>query len=111
MPCTVLVAARSGTRPPLLSHSMDTAGVFDGRLVRVPPNTNPPSPRPVYSWDERALPRFFGVGRGPIPAYDPDSTYYWPHKHTASSEPIGYIPQTDKDETFGYWECVSMGLE
>ena len=101
MPCTVLVAARAGPRPPLISHSFDTSGGVDFRLVRVPPDANPPSPRPIHSWDERAVPRFFGVGRGPIPAYAT-----WDDGYPAKTpEVIGTIPQVDK--TFGYWEAAS----
>ena len=108
MPCTVLAAARAGpTRPPLLAHSMDTAGPSDFRLVRIPPNCDPPHPRPVYRWDERAVPRFAGVGRGPIPAYS-DATY-WPDGVSCEPlEQIGSIPQTDcLDGTYGYWEAAS----
>lgn len=106
MPCTCLIAARAGTRPPLLSHSFDTSGGVDFRLVKVPPNPNPPSPRPVYKWDERAVPRFFGVGRGPVPAYEETN---WRDPTTARApEPIGHIPQTDETTgTFGYWEAAS----
>lgn len=100
--CTVLVAARAGSRPPLVSHTFDTAGGIDFRLCRVPPNPKPPSPRPVFHWDEEAVPRFFGVGRGPIPAY----ASLW----KGSDEPtvVGYIPQTkDPRGTHGYWEAAS----
>ena len=105
MPCTCRVAARAGVRAPLLSHSFDTSGGVDFRLVRVPANANPPSPRPVYRWDERAVPRFFGVGRGLIPAYATEWDDGTPAK---TSEIIGHIPQTaDRAGTFGYWEAVS----
>ena len=102
----MLISARSAARPPLLSHSMDTAGPMDYRLVRVPPNRNPPVPRPVFCWDERAVPRFFGVGRGSIPGYSESS--YWIDETPVPSEPIGFIPQTDSAEgTYGYWEAAS----
>ena len=101
--CTVLVAARAGARPPLVSHSFDTSGGVDTRLVRVPPNPNPPNPRPVFCWDENAVPRFFGVGRGPIPAYAE-----WVGEQSAPPEPIGFIAQTeDPAGTLGYWEAAS----
>ena len=97
--CTVLVAARCGSRPPMLSHSFDTPGGVDFRLVRVPANPNPPSPRPVFGWDENCVPRFSGGLRGPIPAYDVPSV--------PASEPIGHIPQVAAGGTFGYWEAAS----
>ena len=105
MPCTVIVAASRSARPPLLSHSFDTAGGVDYRCIKVPPNPNPPNPRPIYRWDENAVPRFFGVGRGPISEYCSPLTNESP---TESPEPIGHIPQTDRAEgTFGYWEAAS----
>lgn len=99
MPCTVVVAAGTALRPPLLSHSFDTAGGVDFRLVKVPANANPPSPRPVYRWDENDVPRFFGIGRGPIPEYCFESA------EADSPAPIGFIPQ--KEATYGYWEAAS----
>jgi dipeptidase len=105
----VLIAARAGPQhPPLLAHSMDTAGPSDFRLVRVPSNRNPPSPRPVHHWDERAVPRFFGVGRGPIPAYSDAS--YWEDDQSRIEPPelLGHIAQSDRAEgTIGYWEAAS----
>ena len=100
--CTVLIAARAGTRPPLVSHTFDTAGGVDFRLVRVPPNANPPSPRPVYRWDEEAVPRFFGVGRGPIPQYAECSD----GTEVAPPPVLGHIQQVSKP-THGYWEAAS----
>jgi dipeptidase len=48
------------------------------------------------------VPRFFGVGRGPI------SEYCFDRPTADSPEPIGHIPQTENPEgTFGYWEAAS----
>ena len=48
------------------------------------------------------MPRFFGVGRGAIPAYATSWDDGYP---AATPELIGHIPQVDK--TFGYWEAAS----
>lgn len=96
--CTVLVAARCGQHPPMLAHSFDTPGGVDFRLVRVPANPEPPSPRPVFSWDENRVPRFSGGLRGSIGAYDEPSV--------PACEPIGHVPQVE-GATFGYWEAAS----
>ena len=87
---------------------MDTAGPSDFRLVRVPPNCDPPSPRPVYRWSERDVPRFFGVGRGEIPAYSDDNAMWIDDDSAQPPELIGHIPQTDNPEgTYGYFEAAS----
>ena len=83
----------------MLSHSFDTPGGVDFRLVRVPANPDPPSLRPVFGWDENRVPRFSGGLRGPIPAYDVPSV--------PASEPIGHIPQVAAGGTFGFWEAAS----
>lgn len=80
MPCTVLVSGACG-RPPLCSHSFDTAGGVDFRLLRRLPDPAPPARRPVLRWDEHAIPRDEGVE-------------------------IGSIPQT-VEATLGYWEAAS----
>ena len=66
MPCSVLVAAAdpSTGRPPLLSHSFDTPGGVDFRLVHVPAAAaDAGTPRPVFRFEEESLPRFSGDGR------------------------------------------------
>jgi len=55
--CTVLVTARTNL-PPLIAHTFDTPGGIDFTLVHRPRNVNPSSPRPIYLWDECAIPRY-----------------------------------------------------
>ena len=96
--CTVIVTARMADRPPMLTHSFDTPGGVDFRLVRVPRNEHPPSPRPVFGWEEERIPRFAGAARGPIPAYESEGA--------AATQPIGTVPQP-AGPTHAYWEAMS----
>lgn len=81
MPCTVLVSAECG-RPPMCSHSFDTAGGVDFRVVRKPPSSSPTSLRPIHRWDENDLPR-----------------------DELSAPALGHIPNVET--TMGYWEAAS----
>ena len=96
--CTVIVTARMADRPPMLTHSFDTPGGVDFRLVRVPRNEHPPSPRPVFGWEEERIPRFAGAARGPIPAYESEGA--------PATQPIGTVPQP-AGPTHAYWEAMS----
>jgi len=96
--CTVIVTARMTDRPPMLTHSFDTPGGVDFRLVRVPRNECPPSPRPIFGWEEESIPRFAGAVRGHIPAYESDGA--------AACQPIGTVPQP-AGPTHAYWEAMS----
>jgi dipeptidase len=98
MSCTVLVVASQGNIRPMVSHSFDTAGGVDFRLVKVPAKTAPPnSLRPVFLYEENALPRFAGDLRGAIPEYTTQDV--------PPSQPLGFIPEVA--ETFSYWEAAS----
>jgi hypothetical protein len=106
MPCSVLVAARSSEgRAPLLSHSFDTPGGVDFRLVRVPAaaSSTVPSQRPIFRYEEERLPRFCGGARGPIAAYEEEE-----EEEGGDPEPerIGQLPPYD-GPTYGYWEAAS----
>ena len=97
--CTVLVVAESGSRPPMVAHSFDTAGGVDFRLVKVPARTpERGTQRPVFLYEENALPRFEGALRGPIPEYAASGS-------GSGSQPIGFIPEVE--ETYAYWEAAS----
>eukprot|EP00325_Prymnesiales_sp_UTEX-LB-985_P010306 CAMPEP_0174713348 /NCGR_PEP_ID=MMETSP1094-20130205/14052_1 /TAXON_ID=156173 /ORGANISM="Chrysochromulina brevifilum, Strain UTEX LB 985" /LENGTH=170 /DNA_ID=CAMNT_0015912521 /DNA_START=52 /DNA_END=560 /DNA_ORIENTATION=- len=96
--CTVIVTARLANRPPMLTHSFDTPGGVDFRLVHVPRNKCPPSPRPIFSWEEEMIPRFSGAARGAIPAYESTGS--------PASKPIGHIVQP-AGPTHAYWEAMS----
>ena len=100
MSCSVLVVAKTlSGLPPMLSHSFDTAGGTDFRLCKVPATTSlaPSSQRPIFNYDENAVPRFAGSQRGDIPEYTADAS--------AAMAAIGFIPQVA--ETFAYWEAAS----
>ena len=71
--CTVLVTARTNL-PPLIAHTFDTPGGIDFTLVHRPRNVNPSSPRPIYLWDECAIPRYMSnkiLGHITIPTPPP----------------------------------------
>lgn len=54
------------------------------------------------------MPRFFGVGRGPIPAYAAAPSYWPDGPAPAPSEPIGHISLPQREGgTLGYWEAAS----
>jgi len=117
MPCSVLVAAAdpSTGRPPLLSHSFDTPGGVDFRLVSIPAARQAPEEvqdsggsgcRPIFRYEEESLPRFRGSSRGHIPAYAAelpadDATY--------TVEQIGELPgpHCADGEVFDYVEAAS----
>ena len=101
MPCTVLIAAKSDASPPLVAHSFDTPGGVDFRLVRVPRCASPPSPRPVFRWDEEAVPRFVGDARGAIDAYAEGAVA----GGFAPTPVLGHVPAAD-GATFAYWEAA-----
>ncbi len=101
MPCTVLVSARVGGRPPLVAHSFDTDGGVDVALRHVPRNPRPPRPRPVHAWDENALPRDTGRVVGHV---DVDAAAAAPAPApTPSSSPRGAAAAP----TLAYWEAAS----
>ena len=55
--CTVLISAKNNQQPPLIAHSFDTPGGIDFTLKPIPRNPIL-SPRPIYSWNESAIPRY-----------------------------------------------------
>jgi len=67
---------------------------------QVPASSHPPeSKRPVFNYDENAVPRFSGSLRGPIQEYD------LARHGDAETEPLGYIPEVE--QTFSYFEAAS----
>ena len=103
MSCTVLVVAAQAAcgRAPMVSHSFDTAGGTDFRLVKVPARISAAGEeRPVFLYDENALRRFSGRARGNIPEYcvvEDDSS---------APVQLGAIPEAPGG-TFGHWEAAS----
>ncbi len=109
MPCSVLVAAAdpSTGRPPLLSHSFDTPGGVDFRLVSIPAHAQQQSAqsgcRPIFRYEEESLPRFRGSFRGDVPAY---TTEFSEDAATYTVEKIGELPAHD-GEALDYVEAAS----
>ncbi len=106
MPCSVLVAAADPAtgRPPLLSHSFDTPGGVDFRLVSIEAAATPAGgPRPIFRYEEESLPRFRGGSRGDIPEY---ATEHSEDEATYTAEQIGELPPHD-GPTFAYVEAAS----
>ena len=67
---------------------------------QVPARSQPPnSMRPVFHYDENAVPRFSGHLRGLILEYDPS------RDGATEMVPLGYIP--DVEQTFSYFEAAS----
>ena len=103
MSCTVLVVAAQAARgrAPMVSHSFDTAGGTDFRLVKVPAGIRAAGvERPVFLYHENALRRFSGRARGNIPEYDVVDD-------AAPPVQLGAIPEAPGGTTFGYWEAAS----
>ena len=109
MPCTVLVAAADAAtgRPPLLSHSFDTPGGVDFRLVKVPAAAAGDGPRPVFRYEEEQLPRFSGDGRGPIPAYTAAAAAGAGPPEEPGAEQLGELPPHPGGPSHSYFEAAS----
>eukprot|EP01052_Picozoa_sp_SAG31_P034815 SAG31_NODE_4119_length_3564_cov_2.071861_1_plen_122_part_10 len=109
MPCSVLVAAAdpSTNRPPLLSHSFDTPGGVDFRLVSIPAAATRAccrvASRPIFRYEEESLPRFCGEARGAIPAYAAEIAR---DAATYTVEQIGELPAHD-GPIYDYVEAAS----